>query len=107
VEAAEHLRSLVSKIVLTPEDGRLVIDVHGAPAGILGIAHGTAPPARTDGAVTRAKLNAGRHGQNSLPKPKGRPWGTADGAEMLSKQNWLRGSATSFTCYSARPRKRP
>jgi site-specific DNA recombinase len=41
-EAAERLRSLVSKIVLTPEDGRLVIDVHGDLAGILAIAHGKA-----------------------------------------------------------------
>jgi hypothetical protein len=28
-EAAERLRSLVSKFVLTPENGRLVIDVQG------------------------------------------------------------------------------
>jgi site-specific DNA recombinase len=39
-EAAERVRSLVGKIVLTPEDGRLVIDVHGDLAGILAIAHG-------------------------------------------------------------------
>jgi len=43
VEAAERLRSLVSKIVLTPENGRLVIDVHGDLAGILAIAHRKAP----------------------------------------------------------------
>jgi hypothetical protein len=35
-EAAERLRSLVSKIVLTPEDGKLAIDVHGDLGGILG-----------------------------------------------------------------------
>ena len=30
-------------VVLTPENGRLVIDVHGNLAGILAIAHGKAP----------------------------------------------------------------
>jgi site-specific DNA recombinase len=85
VEAAERLRSLVSKIVLTPENGRLVIDVYGDLAGILAIAHGKAPPARTDGAVSRALPNAGNDGQHSLPKHKGRPWGAADVAEIAQQ----------------------
>jgi site-specific DNA recombinase len=91
VEAAERLRSLVSKIVLTPEDGRLVIDVHGDLAGILAIAHGKAPPARTDGAVSRALPNAGNHGQHGLPKRKGRPWGAADGAEIAQQVKLVAG----------------
>jgi hypothetical protein len=39
-EAAEHLRALIGKIVLTPEPGRddLRIDLHGDLAGILNIA---------------------------------------------------------------------
>ena len=39
-EAAEHLRALIDKIVLTPEQGRedLRIDLHGDLAGILSIA---------------------------------------------------------------------
>ena len=39
-EAAEHLRGLIEKIVLTPEKGRddLRIDLHGDLAGILSIA---------------------------------------------------------------------
>jgi hypothetical protein len=41
-EAAECLRSLVSKIVLTPESGRLTIDFHGDLAGIRSIAQRTA-----------------------------------------------------------------
>lgn len=41
-EAAERLRSLVSKIVLTPADGKLTIDVHGDLAGILTIAQAKA-----------------------------------------------------------------
>ena len=91
VEAAERLRSLVSKIVLTPENGRLVIDVHGDLAGILAIAHRKAPPARTDGAVSRALPNAGNHGQHSLPKHKGRPWGAADVAEIAQQVKLVAG----------------
>ena len=37
-QAAEVIRSLVSEIVLTPEDGALQIDVRGDLAGILTIA---------------------------------------------------------------------
>jgi hypothetical protein len=73
-EAAERLRSLVSKIVLTPEDGRLAIDVHGDLAGILAIAPGKGP----NGAAAQAKPNAGNRGPQSLLKHKGRPRGTAD-----------------------------
>ena len=53
-----RLRSLVSKIVLTPEDGELAIDVNGDLAGILAIAHEKAPPAGADGA-SQVKLVAG------------------------------------------------
>ena len=35
-QASERLRSLVSKIALTPKDGSLAIDVHGDLAGNLG-----------------------------------------------------------------------
>jgi site-specific DNA recombinase len=58
-EAAERLHSLVSKIVPTPEDGRLAIDVHGDLAGILAIAHAKAPSARADGAFQQVELVAG------------------------------------------------
>ena len=37
-EAAEHLRALIEKIVLTPRDGELAIDLYGDLAGILNIA---------------------------------------------------------------------
>ena len=72
-------------VVLTPENGRLVIDVHGDLAGILAIAHRKAPPARTDGAVSRALPNAGNHGQHSLPKHIGRPRGRPMWLKLLSK----------------------
>jgi site-specific DNA recombinase len=42
-DAADRLRSLVSKIILTPEDGGLTVDVQGDLAGILAIAHGAHP----------------------------------------------------------------
>jgi hypothetical protein len=38
LRASEAIRSLVDKIVLTPIDGELAIDVHGALAGILHVA---------------------------------------------------------------------
>jgi hypothetical protein len=72
-EAAERLRSLVSKFVLTPENGRLVIDVHGDPSRDPSDRPPKGPAARTDGAVSRALPNAGNHGQHSLPKHIGRP----------------------------------
>jgi hypothetical protein len=60
-------------------------------AGILAIAHGKAPPARTDGAVGQAMPNAGIPGQRSLPKHKGRPWGTADVAEIAQQVKLVAG----------------
>jgi site-specific DNA recombinase len=43
LRASEAIRSLVDKIVLTPTDGELAIEVHGALAGILNVAtNGTA-----------------------------------------------------------------
>ena len=52
-EAAERLRSLVSKIVLTPADGKLTIDVHGDLAGILTIAKANTPSSEvTEGTDT-------------------------------------------------------
>lgn len=41
VEAAELIRSLIEAVVLTPEDGTLWVDLHGALAGILALCSGT------------------------------------------------------------------
>jgi site-specific DNA recombinase len=57
-EAANRLRSLVSRIVLTPEHGQVAIGVNGDLAGILAIAHEKTPPASADG-VSQVKLVAG------------------------------------------------
>jgi hypothetical protein len=87
-EAAERLRSLVSKIVLTPEHGRLAIDLHGDLAGILAIAHENGP----NGTAAQAKPNTGnRRGQHSFQKHKGRPWGTADVAEIAQQVKLVAG----------------
>ncbi len=52
-EAAEHLRALIDKIVLTPEQGRedLRIDLHGDLAGILSIASQSQKRVRPGNAV--------------------------------------------------------
>jgi site-specific DNA recombinase len=82
-EAAERLRSLVSKIVLTPEDGGLVIDVHGDLAGILAIAHWA------DRIVSQAKPVSGTGGQQL--KHKSRPGGAAPVAEIAQQVKLVAG----------------
>ncbi len=79
-EAAERLRSLVSKIVLTPADGKLTIDVHGDLAGILTITQANALSSEiSEGADTRDQL---RVCQNN----KGRPREGAAFVADLTKQ---------------------
>jgi site-specific DNA recombinase len=90
-EAAQRLRSLVSKIVLTPEDGKLAIDVHGDLAGILGIAHAKAPPAGADGLVLQAKLVAETGRRQNLRTDKGRPRRAADAAELAQQVKLVAG----------------
>ena len=58
VEAADILRSLVDKIVLTPVDGKVEIDVQGDLAGILMISAQTKNPAGGRGG-SQAKMVAG------------------------------------------------
>ncbi|CAN5553475.1 hypothetical protein BH10PSE6_BH10PSE6_17860 [soil metagenome] len=77
-EAAERLRSLVSKIVLTPADGKLTIDVHGDLAGILTIAQANALSNEID-TNTRDQL---RVRQNNKGRPRERAAFVAD----LTKQ---------------------
>ena len=74
-KASECLRSLVSKIVLTPEDGRLAIDVHGDLAGILSIAHARDPQRAVCGIPAQAGPQSS-HPCN-VPRHKGRPRGAA------------------------------
>jgi hypothetical protein len=57
LRAAEAIRALVDKIVLTPtEDGEMTIDVYGAIAGILHVATRGAPASPNRKAVDRAPL---------------------------------------------------
>ena len=83
--AAERLRSLVDKIVLTPVDGKLAIDVHGDLAGILAIANEKALRAENDDA-SQAPSAREKRSQFNLPKSKGRPLARAADAAELAKQ---------------------
>lgn len=75
-EAAERLRSLVSKIILTPEDGDLAIELQGDLAGILAIAHAKSPSAGPDGGILQAELVAGTRGHQNLAETQRPPgWG--------------------------------
>jgi hypothetical protein len=62
-EAAEILRSLIDRIVLTPTDGGLAVDLHGELAAILRFAQSrnerAAPVNRDSPAVEQLKLVAG------------------------------------------------
>ena len=64
-EAAEIVRSLVSRIELTPRDGKLVIDLHGDLAGLLSLAANKKKPGTPGGeagpgcAIAQASLVAG------------------------------------------------
>src|SRR5690606_23831595 len=58
IEAADILRSLVDKIVLTPVDGKVEIDVQGDLAGILMISAQTKNPALGAG-LSQVKMVAG------------------------------------------------
>jgi site-specific DNA recombinase len=90
-EAAERLRSLINKIVLTPENGRLAIDVHGDLAGILAIAHAKAPPAGADGVVSRGRVVARTQSHRNVPKSKGPGDGMADVAEIAQQVKLVAG----------------
>jgi site-specific DNA recombinase len=80
--AAEGIRTLVSKIALTPVDGKLTIDVHGELAGILAIAHASAASDEADGPSV-ASVGSGRF---DMRKKNGRPQKGAAGASELAKQ---------------------
>ncbi len=79
--AAEGIRTLVSKIALTPVDGKLTIDVHGELAGILAIAHASA----SDDANRPSVASVGSD-RFDMRKKIGRPQKGAAGVAELAKQ---------------------
>jgi site-specific DNA recombinase len=83
--AAERLRTLVDKIILTPVDGKLAIDVHGDLGGILAIAHEKASRAEKEDASQGSAALETRSRFNS-PKNKGRTLTGAAFAAELAKQ---------------------
>ncbi|WP_220180998.1 hypothetical protein [Paracoccus versutus] len=66
IEAAEIIRSLVDRIVLTPGEDRIEIDVQGDLAGILTISAQTKKPAEGAGG-SQVKMVAGARFQKYLP----------------------------------------
>jgi DNA invertase Pin-like site-specific DNA recombinase len=89
-KASECLRSLVSKIVLTPENGRLAIDVHGDLAGILAIAHARDPQRAVCGIPSQAGPQSSH--PCHVPRHKGRPRGAADVAEIAQQVKLVAGA---------------
>ncbi len=89
MHAVEILRSLIDRIVLTPEDGELKIDVVGDLAGILTIATkaggsaGRTVAGQDGGARSLRHLNPYKH--------KGRPSGAASACELISQFEMVAG----------------
>ncbi|MBB3268742.1 hypothetical protein FHW79_006417 [Azospirillum sp. OGB3] len=70
-EATELIQSLIEVMVLTPEDGTLQVDLHGALAGILALRSGTrkADPVSGAGLAEQTKLVAGARTHRELTLP--------------------------------------
>ncbi len=66
-EAAEIVRSLIDAIVLTPDNGKLRIDLHGELAGILALAADGKKPDRVRSGLEQIKMVAGTRNQRYLP----------------------------------------
>ena len=79
MEAAEALRSLISRIVLTPSHSGMEVKLEGDLAGILNIAMSS----RTNGGIT---------GINGLSKRKNRPRGAAGLSELKSQLEMVAGA---------------
>ena len=97
--AAERLRTLVDKIVLTPVDGKLAIDVHGDLAGILAIAHEKASRPENDDA-SQASSAREKRSRFNMPKNKGRSLaGAADAAELAKQVKLVAGAGFEPTTF--------
>lgn len=79
MEAAEALRSLISRIVLTPSHSCMEVKLEGDLAGILNIA-------------TASRTNGGGAGINGLSKRKTRPRGAAGLSELKSQLELVAGA---------------
>ena len=67
VEAVEKIRALIDAIVLTPEDGKLRVDLSGALAGILSLAQkGQRPRPEDEAHASQVKMVAGAHNHREL-----------------------------------------
>ena len=71
-EAMDSIRSLIESVVLTPQDGKLWVEIRGELAGILRLAaNGKSPGAgagrSTDDLAEQIKMVAGTRYQRDLP----------------------------------------
>jgi hypothetical protein len=89
--AADIIRSLVKKIILTPEEGELQIDVRGDLAGILGVSLKTRTPATRAGGW-QFELVAGTGSNQNLRTQKSRPIGAADVRDLASQFEMVAGA---------------
>ena len=63
-EAVQKIRALIDAIVLTPEDGKLRVDLTGALAGIFSVAQKDQRPRPEDeAAASQVKMVAGERSQ--------------------------------------------
>jgi hypothetical protein len=75
LKAVEAIRSLIGKITLSPEEGKLAIEVHGDLAGILTVAArgrntatrllGVAEKARVEKIISRVEMVAGARSKHN------------------------------------------
>ncbi|MGA8156811.1 MAG: recombinase family protein, partial [Rhodoplanes sp.] len=90
LRAVEVLRSLVDRIVLTPEDGELRIAVVGDIAGILTVA---SQPGASGGQAGLLREANGAHRRYLSPyKGKGRPSRAASACELISQIEMVAGA---------------
>ena len=68
-EAANLVRSLVDKIVLTPSDGKLQVDLAGDLAAILAMATNKKPAGNEPDGMVQVKMVAGARNPRGLTRP--------------------------------------
>jgi len=68
-EAANLVRSLVNKIVLTPRDGKLQVDLAGDLAAILAMATNKKPAGNEPDGMVQVKMVAGARNPRGMTRP--------------------------------------
>ena len=95
LHAGEVLRSLVQRIVLTPEDGELKIELVGDLAGILSVAANAKAP----GGPSQVEVVAGGRSYQSLRTQKSRPVRAAVLSNLASQVEMVAGAGFEPTTF--------